>query len=110
MIRVLFVAGLSPVPDGSAGGGVTEASTLLNQGLGDGFEFVAMSTTMVSNPPPGLIKRALYAGRRLMTFCHLVRTSHAVLVFASDGFSFVEKGMLCLIAHFMGKPTILRLG
>jgi glycosyltransferase involved in cell wall biosynthesis len=108
--RVLFVAGLSPVPDGSAGGGVTEATTLFNEGLGEDFEFVAMSTTMPSNPPPGLMRRAILAARRLATFCRLVRGSDAVLVFTSDGFSFLEKGTLCLIARFMGRPTILRLG
>jgi len=108
--RVLFVAGLSPVPDGSAGGGVTEATTLFNQGLGEDFEFVPMSTTMPSNPPPGLIRRTVLAARRLVTFCRLVRASDALLVFTSDGFSFLEKGMLCLIARFMGRPTILRLG
>jgi glycosyltransferase involved in cell wall biosynthesis len=110
MTRVLFVAGLSPVPDGSAGGGVTEATTLFNQGLGEDFEFLAMSTTMPSNPPPGLMRRAALAARRLVTFCRLVRQSDAVLVFTSDGFSFVEKGTLCLIARIMGRPAILRLG
>jgi glycosyltransferase involved in cell wall biosynthesis len=110
MTRVLFVGGLSPVPDGSAGGGVTEATTLFNQGLGEDFEFVAMSTTMPSNPPPGLMRRATLAARRLATFCRLVRGSDAVLVFTSDGLSFLEKGTLCLIARFMSRPTILRLG
>jgi glycosyltransferase involved in cell wall biosynthesis len=107
---VLFVGGLNPVPDGSAGGGVTEATTLFQQGLGDEFEFVPMSTTMPSNPPPGLMRRAVLAGRRLVIFCRLLRGSQAVLVFASDGFSFLEKGTLCLIARVMGRPTILRLG
>jgi glycosyltransferase involved in cell wall biosynthesis len=108
--RVLFVGGLSPVPDGSAGGNVTAATTLLNQGLGEGIEFVTLSTTMVSNPPPPPARRAVTAIGRFATFCSLARRCDAILIFTSDGLSFVEKGVMCLIAAMLRKPTILRPG
>jgi glycosyltransferase involved in cell wall biosynthesis len=108
--RVLFVAGLDPVPDGSAGGSVTAASTLFNQGLGDDIAFVPMSTTMTSNPPPPLMRRALVAAGRLFRFCRLARQCDATLMFAGDGSSFVEKGAMCMIAATLGTPTILRPG
>jgi glycosyltransferase involved in cell wall biosynthesis len=108
--RVLFVAGLSPVPDGSAGGSVTAATALFDHGLGDDITFVPMSTTMTSNPPPPVTRRALVASGRLVRFCRLARRCDAILIFAGDGSSFVEKGAMCLIAAALGKPTILRPG
>jgi glycosyltransferase involved in cell wall biosynthesis len=108
--RVLFVAGLTPVPDGSTGGSLTAATTLFDEGLGDGIAFVPMSTTMTSNPPPAAMRRALVAAARLVTFCRLARQCDAILIFAGDGSSFVEKGTMCLIAATLGKPTILRPG
>jgi glycosyltransferase involved in cell wall biosynthesis len=110
MTRVLFVAGLNPVPDGSAGGSVTAATALFTQGLGDDITFVPMSTTMASNPPPPIARRALVAAGRLVTFLRLAQACDAILIFAGDGSSFVEKGVMCLIAAAMRKPTILRPG
>ncbi len=109
-MRVLFVAGLTPVPDGSAGGNVTAATTLFNQGLGEDIELIPLSTTAASNPPPPLTRRAVVAAGRFTRFWRLARTCDAILLFASDGSSFVEKGAMCLAAVALGKPTILRPG
>jgi len=108
--RVLFVAGLSPVPDGSTGGMVTEATALLNQGLGEDLEIVTLSTTMASNPPPPLARRVSTGMRRLATFYFRAKQCNAILIFASDGMSFVEKGAMCLVSALLRKPTILRPG
>jgi glycosyltransferase involved in cell wall biosynthesis len=109
-IRVLFVAGLSPVPDGSAGGSVTAATALFDQGLGDDIVFVPMSTTMTSNPPPPALRRALVAAGRLVRFCRLAHRCDAILIFTGDGSGFVEKGAMCLIAAALRRPVILRPG
>src|SRR5256885_3316926 len=97
-VRVLFVAGLTPVADGSAGGAVTAAITLLNQGLGDDIEFVQMSTTMASNPPPALARRAAVAAGRLARFCPLAPRCDAILIFTFYRVGFVEEGAVCFLA------------
>ena len=45
-----------------------------------------------------------------MAFCRAARKCDAVLIFTGDGSGFVEKGVMCLIAAALGKPTILRPG
>ena len=109
-MQILFVAGLSPVPDGSAGGSVSAATALFDQGLGDDVTLVPKSTPMTSNPPPPVMRRAFVSAGRLVTFRRLARQCDAILIFAGDGSSFVEKGAMCLIAAALGRPTILRPG
>jgi glycosyltransferase involved in cell wall biosynthesis len=82
----------------------------LNSPLGDIVEFLPLSSTMRSMPAPPLLTRAVDAARRLTTFGRLLRTADVALVFAADGFSVYEKGLMCVMARAAGRGVVLRVG
>lgn len=103
------MAGLTPSPSGAAGGQLTVASTLLESGLGDRYELVPLDSTAPRIPPPPLPVRALAAVRRLSTFAAAPsRGLSAALIFSSDGWSLVEKGLMCMLARAAGLGVVVR--
>lgn len=108
--RVLFVAGLDPVPGGGSGGQLAEARTVYDSRLQEAVELVPLSSTMASIPPPGLVKRAGGAARRVLQFMWHLRRVDAVFVYAADGWSLYEKGLMCLLARFLGRGVVVRFG
>jgi glycosyltransferase involved in cell wall biosynthesis len=107
-LRVLFVAGLTPTSDGLAGGQGTVAQALYRSRLQAEVEFDVLSTTMQSLPPPPLPIRALAALKRTLKFAMRVRSNDVALIFSSDGFSLIEKSVMCMIARAMGIGVVLR--
>jgi glycosyltransferase involved in cell wall biosynthesis len=107
-LRVLMVAGLTPVAKGGVGGGVVEASTLYNSGLGQAVQLIPLSSTMQSIPPPSLPVRSWAAARRLASFGRLLGQADAVLIYMSSGFNLVEKGMMSVMARRAGCGVVLR--
>jgi glycosyltransferase involved in cell wall biosynthesis len=107
--RVAFVAGLTPSPSGAAGGQLSVATTLLNSGLSRAVELLPISSTSDSVPVPPLWRRATVAAGRLARFSRTMRDADVALIFAADGLSLVEKGVMCVIARSMGKGVVVRL-
>ena len=107
-LRVLFVAGLEPVPGGACGGQLTQARTLFNSGLSQVVDLVPLSSTMQSIPPPGLLIRLLAAARRAARFLRELPRVDVVLVFVSDGMSLVEKGLMCVVARLLRRGVVVR--
>lgn len=108
--RVLFVAGLDPVAEGGAGGQQAVASRLYASPLRQACELVPLSSTQRRSPPPSLPVRAFYAAKRLFRFLVSIPKVDVVLIFTSDGFGLIEKGLYCLIARGLGKGVVLRIG
>jgi glycosyltransferase involved in cell wall biosynthesis len=107
-LKVLFVAGLSDMPDGGTGGQVTASTTLFCSGIAEHVEMIPLSSTMRSLPPPPLLVRAADAARRVLNFSRQVRSVDAALIFCADGFSVVEKSVMCRIARRAGVGVLVR--
>lgn len=106
--RVLFVAGLTHIRDGSYGGQITASMALAASGLGRRFELVPLTSSMVSIPPPPVAVRALAAGRRLARFVRELPRVDAALVFSADGPAIAEKGLMCALARLAGRGVVMR--
>src|SRR5206468_5163667 len=88
-LRVLFVAGLTPVPGGAAGGQVAQATTLLNSDFARAVDVIPLSSTMAAIPPPSMTVRIRGAWRRMRRFVHLLPSVDVVLVFSANGLSLI---------------------
>jgi len=106
--RVLFVSGLTPMPSGGHGGQLTAGLSLLHSPLAERLEFVPLSSTMKSVPPPPLSIRMRDAATRLGSFVRSLATVDVALVFVADGLSLLEKGSMCLMARRAGRGVVAR--
>lgn len=109
-LRVMFVAGIEPIAQGGAGGQLAVAMQLFYGPLREHCDLVPLSSTQRSSPPPSLPVRAYYAGLRLLRFLRLLPKVDVMVLFASDGFGLIEKGVYCLIGRAAGKGVLIRTG
>jgi glycosyltransferase involved in cell wall biosynthesis len=81
----------------------------MDSSFAERFEFILIDSTQVSNPPPGIAKRSLFAMRRLGRFLtEMIRARpDAVLLFAPVGAGLLEKGVMARIARWFRVPSIL---
>ena len=72
-------------------------------------EWITLDTTMESVPPPSLGRRIFLGARRLVSFLVLLlkRRPDGVMVFASAGFSFIEKGLMALMGSLFRRRVVL---
>ncbi|WP_159396883.1 glycosyltransferase family 4 protein [Sorangium cellulosum] len=99
---------MKPLASGDTGGQLAAASSLMNSPLVDLVDVIPMSTTMRSSPPPSLVERLGSAAHRLATFTLLLPSADVALIFASNGLSAVEKGLMGVIASAFGRGAVLR--
>lgn len=107
--KVIFVGSFKEnTKDGSVGGQMFASKTLINSYLKDKIEFILIDTTADTVPAPHLILRLMKACGRLMVFFIKLITNRieTILIFCSDGFSFIEKGNIALIGKLFGKKVI----
>jgi glycosyltransferase involved in cell wall biosynthesis len=107
---VLFVANVMPGPDGATGGQVVAASTLFQSKLADAMSLELIAVPTQSVPPPSLPRRFVRALSRFTQFAARLRRADAVLVFAADAVSLIEKGLMCIVARLAGRGVVLRTG
>jgi glycosyltransferase involved in cell wall biosynthesis len=109
-LRVLFVAGLTPMAGGEAGGQLSAATALYESDLAKVVELLPLSSTMASVPPPPAWVRAAGALGRLVRFVWSLPRTDVALIFTSDGLGFLEKGVMCILARFFGRGVVIRFG
>ena len=109
-LRVLFVAGLTPMAGGEAGGQLSAATALYESGLAKVVELRPLSSTMASVPAPPAWVRAVAALRRLVRFVWSLPQTDVALIFTSDGLGFLEKGLMCTLARLLGRGVVIRFG
>lgn len=107
--KVLFVAGLTPVKSGGTGGVVTAACLLRDSELGTHLNWLELSDTVVSLPPPPVWRRAFTAAARLRIFVQVIPRVDAVIIYCGGGTSLVEKSLMCAIANALGKGVVLQI-
>lgn len=106
---MLFVGSFPPTTANVFGGNVSDCAALLGSSFPERVEIVTLDSTQESVPPPSLTRRAILAIRRAFRFLRLVhsRDPDAILLFASSGFSFVEKACYAAYGRLLGIPSLL---
>jgi len=108
-LKVLFVGAFAHTKDGAVGGQLHACKTLLRSNIKTEVDFVLVDSTMETLPPPRLHRRGYLATQRIIKFCYalLVNRIDTVFIFTSAGFSFIEKGLMVLIGHWLGRRVVL---
>jgi glycosyltransferase involved in cell wall biosynthesis len=102
-VKVIFVGSFA----GIKGGVGLACKVLLDNPHLTHISWIKVCSAMKSLPPPKLPVRMVYAARRIVIFlAALIRNpSKRVLIFSSAGGSFLEKGLMALVAHYSGHPV-----
>ena len=109
---VLFVGGFSVPADGTEGGQVFASRSLIASPLNDRAIWKLIDSTQRSEPPPGILVRALDAFMRILKLVWSLLTTRVdvVLIFSSSlPLSMLEKGLMCILARLAGKRVVLSL-
>jgi|ERR1035437_3379830 glycosyltransferase involved in cell wall biosynthesis len=107
--KVIFVGSFKGnTKDGSVGGQMFASKSLINSYLKDKIEFILIDSTSDTVPAPPLFVRSIKALKRLFVFIKKLINYKidTILIFCSDGFSFLEKGAMAMIAKIFGKKVI----
>lgn len=105
---LLFV-GAFPSPTKKVyGGNITDCKTLLDAGLNQSFHLILLDSTQRSVPPPSFWRRMIDSLSRSGKYLRLVVRHHpdAILIFASSGFSFLEKSLFAVFGHFLSSRVL----
>jgi glycosyltransferase involved in cell wall biosynthesis len=108
--QVLFVGSFKKnAKDGSVGGQMYACQTLIDSELSDQVEWILLDSTADSNIPETITKRTYKAGRRIFLFLYYLvsKKISVVLIFTADGWSFIEKGTMSILAKLFCKKVII---
>ena len=91
------------------GGILTSSKIILNSSLSKKYEIIPLDSTQNSTPPPNLLARSVFAIRRIfiLIFKLTMNRPNAALIFASDGGSALEKGLMIWICNFFQCVTFI---
>lgn len=96
---------------GHVGGQMFACNSLLSSSIHDRFNWYLVDSTAPSAISSSFIRRAWSALKRIFQCLKFLifegKHIHTALIFTVDGFSFLEKGTIILIAKLFGKKTIL---
>jgi glycosyltransferase involved in cell wall biosynthesis len=105
--RIIFV-GAFPASSTLHGGQISDCTSLMLTDFSRVLDVVTIDSTQVSIPPPAFTRRLRAAAARFVHFAAaLTHRPSAALIFLADGASFVEKGMMALIAGWLGIRTVI---
>lgn len=108
-LQYIFVGAFRKrVADGSTGGQLLACRTLIESAISDHVSWIPIDSTMRSVPAPPVRKRIAAAGRRLWSFTRALHDPDVAgaLIFSSAGLSFMEKGLMALMAQRFGKRVV----
>lgn len=108
--KVIFVGSFrDSAKDGSVGGQMFACKTLIESNISDQVSWLLIDSTADSNIPASFGNRLRKAIQRMGLFLRHLCFSQVdeVLIFTADGFSFVEKGSMSLLAKCFGKRVTL---
>ncbi len=108
--RVIFVGSFkdSVKKGGGVGGQMFASKSLVSAKSLSEIEFLKIDSTAISIPAPPIYKRLPNVIARVAKFIYYLIFSkvEACLIFSSAGFSFIEKGLLALIARLFKVKVI----
>ena len=107
--KVLFVGAFKQTMDGSVGGQLHACDTLIKSEISNEVDFILVDSTMETLPPPSLMRRAYLAFKRVIIFLYRLSSNRidTAFIFTSSGFSFVEKGLMVLLAKIFRVRVVL---
>lgn len=109
-MKVIFVGSFAKQgKDGSVGGQMFACQSLINSRISERIEWILIDSTAASNITASVFYRSWKAILRIGKACGALffKKTDAVLIFTSHGGSFVEKGIIALLAKLLGKKVIL---
>lgn len=91
------------------GGIVSSSNIIINSKAFDNYELILIDSSQNSNPMPTLFKRTIKAIKRLLLLLKklIVGKPDASLIFASDGASAIEKGMMVVLCKLFGSKALI---
>lgn len=107
---ILFIGAFNTTKaEGKTGGQLFACNSLINSNLSEEFIFIKLDSTWASIKKNSFFNRFLASQKRLITFFYTLLTKRftTILVFTSYGTSFIEKGLMILLAKWFGKKTIM---
>ena len=111
--QVIFVGAFArSAGDGTIGGQIYACWSLVQSPLSEKVDWLFVDSTMLRQPPPRIWVRFWLAVRRILRLLWLLLTQRAdsVLIFtAYEPLSFLEKGLMALLARLWGKSVVLSL-
>ena len=108
-LKILVVGGFPKKGKEVYGGIITSCDLLLKSSIRDRFEVIILDSSQISNPPPNIVIRGLLSIWRLFLLIIkiLKHKPQASLIFASDGWSSIDKGLMILICRFYLSKTLI---
>jgi len=105
---IIFVGAFMPV-SALYGGQLAACTSLMLTDFSRALDVVTIDSTQASIPPPSFVHRLCAAAARFVSFNVALARHHpaATLIFAADGASFVEKGLMALVARALGVRTVI---
>ena len=106
----LIVVGAFPDDNNIIYGGILKSCSIIkNSSIVNNFTLITIDSTQISNPPPNILIRSLLAIKRFVLFTYklISEKPNLALIFTSDGFSAIEKGLMCSIASFLNCNVII---
>lgn len=106
---ILFVGGFNTnIKGGGTGGQVIACNSLIKSSIKEYYNFILLDSTTKTIPPPPIFIRAFHALIRLLRFTYslFLKKIDTVLIFSADGASFIEKGLMAIIAKGLSKKVV----
>jgi glycosyltransferase involved in cell wall biosynthesis len=108
-LKVLFVGGFFHSKHMVMGGQLHACNTLIKSKITEKVDFILIDSTMEMLPPPSINRRAYLAIKRVIKFTYELSCKRidTAFIFTSAGLSFVEKGVMVIIARLFKVRTVL---
>jgi len=106
----LLIIGAFPSRNKKVYGGVLKScQILMDSVLSEEFNIITLDSTQKSNPAPHFSVRAFYSFVRMLSLLKILLLDRpkATLIFTSDGFSALEKGVHVLICRIFNSKTLI---
>jgi len=108
--KVLFVGSFKEkTSDGGVGGQMFASRSLIYSSIAKEIDFIKLDSTALSIPPKPVFIRLFIAFKRLFLLLNLllIKQPATVLIFTSSGFSFLEKGLMALMAKIVFRKRVI---
>ena len=108
-LKIIFVGSFPKKGTKIYGGQYTACRALLNSEFAENYNLFTIDSTSISNPPPNLLIRLLFAIKRLIEFSFKVfkLKPKIIIIFVADKFSAIEKGLMILISKLFNKNVLI---
>ena len=107
--KLLIVGAFPPANKKIYGGIHKSCKILLNSSLSVKFNLITIDSSQSSNPVPNIIIRSFSACKRIILLISklIFEKPKAALIFTSDGFSAIEKGVMCVICSLFNCKAMI---